>query len=153
MKLRMTSIPAAGVAALPIALLVCVGRATPASADNPICGYYGPDTCAFSAPWGTSSCQISLGGQGPTVYCQTVPAVLGQGPPPQSVAMDADGTLTPCTGVACVGNAATGTPTLALGHDLSVGPFTCLSAATEVSCTVTSGRGFIVSETAITPVG
>ena len=153
MRVRMMSIPAAGITALPIALLVCVGGATPASADNPICGYYGPDTCAFLAPWGTTSCQISPGGPGPHIYCQTLPAVLGQGPPPQSVSMDADGMLTPCTGVACVGNAATGTPTLALGRNLSVGPFTCLSTAIEISCTVASGRGFVVSDTAITPVG
>jgi hypothetical protein len=86
--------------------------------------------------------------------------------PPQTVHMDANGTLTTCAGVVgsdasnkCdIGNPGYGpggtpTPTLGYGQTTSLGPFTCLSAPGGVTCTVPGGRGFTISITGITPVG
>ena len=52
------------------------------------------------------------------------------------------------------GNAGEGTPTLAYGHTLTVGPFRCTSSAAGVTCVVTaSGRGFTMSASSARKVG
>ncbi|OBJ61778.1 hypothetical protein [Mycobacterium sp. 1423905.2] len=117
-----------------------------AAADNPVCT---STTCAFLAPSGNLSCEVDYRrGSGITdgAYCQT-------DSPPQSVQMTADGAIKPCTGVGCLGNAGQGTPTLGYGQTAGIGPFTCQSETSGVTCTVTSGRGFTISTAGITPVG
>jgi len=104
--------------------------------------------CSFYTPSHNISCELDTGGRvGPdSAYCQTVR-------PPQSVHMESDGGVHPCTGDSCLGNAGVGTPILAYGQTVALGPFSCVSAATGVTCTVTSGRGFAISDAGITPVG
>ncbi len=79
-------------------------------------------------------------------YCQT-------DSPPQVVRMSTDGSFKTCTGDTCLGNPGQGTPTLAYGQTAGVGPFNCRSETSGVTCTVTSGRGFVISTAGITPVG
>ena len=67
--------------------------------------------------------------------------------------MSTSGVFNTCTGMSCLGNAAQGTPTLAYGQTAGVGPFNCGSEAGGVTCAVTSGRGFTISNAGITPVG
>jgi hypothetical protein len=43
--------------------------------------------------------------------------------------------------------------TLPYNHTTGIGPFTCLSEVSGVTCTVGSGRGFAISSSGITPVG
>jgi hypothetical protein len=71
----------------------------------------------------------------------------------QSVHMDPTGTFTVCTGETCLGNPGLGQGTLAYGQTAGIGPFSCLSEARGVTCTVTSGRGFTISSSGITPAG
>jgi hypothetical protein len=116
-------------------------------------------SCAFLSPIQSLNCEIHWETDDTQTYCQT-------NVPPQSVHMDTNGTVRSCVDVVhsdmsnkCdIGNPGYGpggvpTPTLAYGLTLSLGPFTCLSAASGVTCTVTSGRGFTISGSGITPVG
>jgi hypothetical protein len=79
-------------------------------------------------------------------YCQT-------DSPPQSVRMSTDGSFKSCTGESCLGNAGQGTPTLAYGQTAWVGPFSCRSEESGVTCKVTSGPGFAISSAGISSVG
>lgn len=116
-------------------------------------------SCAFLSPIKGLNCEIHWQTNDTETYCQT-------NVPPQSVHMHTNGTLRTCVDVVhsdmsnkCdIGNPGYGpggvpTPTLAYGLTLSLGPFTCLSAASGVTCTVTSGRGFTISSSGITLVG
>jgi hypothetical protein len=133
------------------ALLLALG--TPqASADQPVCysGSGGGTACAFYSPSHKINCEIhyqvvtGTGSRTPDdVYCENAS---------QSVNMDAAGELKTCNDVGCVGNPGIGTATLAYGQTAAVGPFSCLSQPTGVTCTVTSGRGFTISSSGITPV-
>ena len=106
------------------------------------------DYVAFLSPSDNISCELDYRRSGlPDVtYCQS-------GSPPASVRMDPAGTLSICGGRARLGNAASGTPTLAYGQTMGTGPFTCRSETSGVTCTVVSGRGFTISSLGITPVG
>jgi hypothetical protein len=98
----------------------------------------------FFSPSGNISCEIDYHRAGLTAaYCQTLT-------PPQSVKMDVTGSYKTCMGEQCLGNPATGTPTLAYGEATGVGPFLCTSAAIGVTCTA-AGRGFTISRSGITP--
>jgi hypothetical protein len=122
----------------------CVG--TPRSAaDNPVCT---ATWCAFLSPSRNISCEMDSGRSGITdeTYCQT-------NNPPQSVRLSTNGSFKTCTGESCLGNAGQGTPTLEYGQTAGVGPFNCRSEASGVTCTVTSGRGFTLSNAGVDPVG
>ena len=82
----------------------------------------------------------------PYAYCMTVN-------PPQNVTLTSDGTATDCTGQQCLSNAGLNTPILAYGTTTGVAPFTCASATTGVTCTVTSGKGFQISTAGIKHIG
>jgi hypothetical protein len=101
----------------------------------------------FLSPSGNIGCELDYGRTGVNdgVYCQSFS-------PPQSVAMATDGSFTPCTGSNCIGNPGENTPTLAYGQATTVGPFTCESTTSGITCTV-SGRGFQISSSGITAVG
>ncbi|GFG65862.1 hypothetical protein MKUB_33520 [Mycobacterium kubicae] len=117
-----------------------------AAADNPVCS---TTWCAFLAPSGNLSCEIDYqrgSGISDETYCQT-------NSPPQSVQMTSSGAIKPCTGEGCLGNAGEGTPTLGYGQTAGIGPFSCRSETSGVTCTVTSGRGFTISTEGITPTG
>jgi hypothetical protein len=77
--------------------------------------------------------------------------------PPRSVSMGANGRLKICmvtTTNGCVGNPGIGTPTLAYGKQVTVGPFRCRSEKTGVACIVIkSGKGFLINRAGVTPVG
>lgn len=121
--------------------------ATPqAAADNPVCT---ATRCTFLAPSHNLGCELSYhrgSGIADETYCQT-------DSPPQSVRMATDGSFKPCEGISCIGNAGEDTPTLAYGATAAVGPFSCRSETSGVTCTVSSGRGFTISNAGITAVG
>jgi hypothetical protein len=139
----MRSIVIAGAGVLVAGSLMGMPRA---AGDNPVCSSSG---CSFYSPSRNISCEMSYQrgyGIPDGVYCQT-------DSPPQTVRMDAGGALNPCTGISCLGNAGTGTPTLGYGQTAGIGPFTCQSATNGVTCTIPSGRGFAISAEGIAPVG
>jgi hypothetical protein len=104
-------------------------------------------TADFLTPTANVSCEINYqrSGVADGTYCQTLS-------PPQSATMSTDGTYTTCTGPNCVGNPGVGTPTLAYGDTAQVGPFSCVSAVSGVTCTV-AGRGFTIARSGIAPAG
>ncbi|GAB3036303.1 hypothetical protein H7J11_21840 [Mycobacterium bourgelatii] len=117
-----------------------------AAADDPVCT---TTRCSFLAPSHNLGCELSYhrgNGIADETYCQT-------DSPAQSVRMGPDGTFKTCAGVSCIGNASEDTPTLEYGSTASVGPFSCRSETSGVTCTVTTGRGFTISSSGITAVG
>jgi len=121
--------------------LLAVVLAPPAAAD--------PGYLAFASPSQNISCEIDYQrGHGiPDVaFCATIT-------PPESVSLDDSGVLSNCSGENCVGNGPQGAPRLAYGETSGTGPFTCRSEAAGITCTVTSGHGFAISSSGITPVG
>ena len=73
--------------------------------------------------------------------------------PPKSVTLKTDSSLTECTGVNCLSNAGTNTPTLAYGQSITLGPFTCASSTAGMKCTLANGDGFLISSAATTALG
>lgn len=99
----------------------------------------------FFAPGVTTSCEMDAGmpKTGTVAYCQTSPHL-------ESVVLNADGHLTICHGVKCIGNPPEGVPTLTYGAWLDAGPFRCTSLHAGVRCVVRrTGHGFLISPTAI----
>ena len=134
------------VAAMGIVVVGCWVGVPQATADNPVCA---ATFCSFYSPSRNISCELDYqrgSGISDETYCQTET-------PPQSVHMTTDGTFKTCTGSSCLGNAGQGTPALAYGQTAGVGPFSCRSEDSGVTCTVTSGRGFTISNAGITPAG
>ncbi|MHA7649986.1 hypothetical protein ACX9NE_09595 [Mycobacterium sp. ML4] len=123
----------------------CLGMPC-AWADNPVCT---STWCSFLLPSRNIGCELSYqrgSGIPDETYCQS-------DSPPQSVRMTTAGTMKTCNGESCLGNAGQGTPVLAYGQSAGVGPFTCRSETSGVTCTVSSGRGFTLSNAGFTPVG
>jgi hypothetical protein len=117
-----------------------------AAADNPACT---ASTCAFLSPSRNISCEVNYKrdpGLSDEAYCQT-------NEPQQSAHLSTGGVVTTCKGVSCLGNAGEGTPTLAYDQTASVGPFTCTSKPDGVTCTVSGGKGFTISNAGITSIG
>ena len=102
--------------------------------------------CYFLSPTSNISCELSTDGGPASAYCQSASSL-------QSVSMDADGNVVPCSGVQCMGDAAPETPTLAYGQTARLGPFGCLSATDGMTCTVASGAGFTISRAGVFPAG
>ncbi|HJP76169.1 MAG TPA: hypothetical protein VJ914_18005 [Pseudonocardiaceae bacterium] len=94
----------------------------------------------FYSPTRNISCQIMPD----STYCQTWT-------PPQSVTLSTNGTYTVCTGNDCLGNPGENTPVLAYGDSTVVGPFTCASTTSGVTCTV-AGTGFRISRSGVAKV-
>jgi hypothetical protein len=120
-----------------------------ATADNPICS---ANVCSFYSPSHNISCEIDYqrgAGTPDMAYCQIAPPQLLQ----PSVHMDPTEAFAVCTGETCLGNPGLGQATLAYGQTAGIGPFSCLSEVSGVTCTVTSGRGFTISSSGITPAG
>jgi hypothetical protein len=108
-----------------------------------------PGVQFFHSPSGNISCEIDYQrgyGTQDSAYCVS-------GTPPQHVSMNPDGVLTVCTGESCMSNGPEDAVTLPYNHTTGLGPFTCLSEVSGMTCTVGSGRGFTISRSGITPVG
>lgn len=109
------------------------------------------DVKFFQSPSGNISCEIDYKRDvriPDGTYCMSID-------PPQNVSMNSSGVLVSvCTdGVGCLSNPPQGQPTLPYNHTTGLGPFTCLSEFSGVTCTVDSGRGFAISRSGIIPVG
>jgi serine/threonine-protein kinase len=120
-------------------------------AADPCLSCDAPDVKFFHSPSNNIQCEIDYRrGSGTTdsVYCLSID-------PPRNATMSSSGVLTSvCTaGDSCLSNPPQGEPTLPYGHTTGIGPFTCLSEYEGMRCTVTSGRGFTMSKSGITPVG
>ncbi len=120
----------------------------PATAENLPCASNG---CAFLSPSGHISCEVNYHYYDlpDSAYCQWVDRGTGY-----SVTLHPNGLFESCFQADCVGNPGQNTPTLGYGQTAAVGPFTCLSATSGVTCTAApSGRGFTISSEGISPVG
>lgn len=125
-----------------IAAALALGLAPQAAADQ--------DGVFFVSPLPGLSCEIDWHRDGipNQVFCKT-------GSPGQTVYLDTGGVITACMDVdhadgstQCEHGDAGDAPTLAYGQSAGSGPFTCESAATGVTCTIPSGRGFTISPAA-----
>lgn len=108
-----------------------------------------PGVQFFHSPSGNISCEIDYQrgpGNPDSAYCVS-------GTPPQHVSMNPDGILDVCTGVSCMSNGPIDQFNLPYGQTTGLGPFTCLSEVSGMTCTVGSGKGFTISRSGITPVG
>jgi hypothetical protein len=126
----------------------CAGTPT-AAADDPICL---ANVCSFYSPSRKISCEIDYqrgAGMPDVAYCQISPPQALH----QSVHMDPTGAFAVCTGETCLGNPGLGQGTLPYGQTAGLGPFSCLSEVTGITCRVGSGRGFTISSSGITPAG
>jgi len=127
----------------------CCAVMPSAAADNPICL---ANVCSFYSPSHKISCEIDYqrgAGMPDVTYCQISPPQ----PLHQSVHMDPTGAFTVCTGENCLGNPGLGQSTLAYGQTAGIGPFSCKSEVSGITCTVASGRGFTISSSGITAAG
>ena len=110
----------------------------------------------FYSPSRNLSCQVDSyapGGSGAPsesgAYCESISGGF-------SLTLNPDGTLTQCTAGTvggCLSNAGVDTPVLAYGTSYVVGPFTCLSKTSGMQCTIATGAGFLISASAVTPLG
>lgn len=116
-----------------------------AAADNAVCSQA---WCSFLSPSRNLSCEMDYHRNGipDETYCQS-------NSPAQSVRLSTDGTFKSCSGESCLGNPGEGTPALPYGQTAWMGPFSCRSEESGITCKVTSGRGFTISSAGITPVG
>jgi hypothetical protein len=103
----------------------------------------------FYSPSKNISCEID-DNFGPSAITSTLCLTIS---PPKSVTLKTDSSLTECSGVNCLSNAGTNTPTLAYGQSITLGPFTCVSSTAGVKCTLVSGDGFLISSSAVTALG
>jgi len=108
-----------------------------------------PTGTEFLSPSKNISCEIDYN-FGPSAITSTLCLTMS---PPKSVTLQTDSSLTECTGVNCLSNAGTNTPTLGYGQSITLGPFTCASSTAGVKCTLASGDGFLISSSAITVLG
>jgi hypothetical protein len=102
----------------------------------------------FFAPGVTTSCELDLAMPrvGTSAYCQTYPHA-------ESVVLHANGKLTVCHGIKCIGNPPDGVPTLTYGAWLDNGPIRCTSLESGVRCVVRkTGKGFLISPASIRPL-
>jgi len=129
-------------------LLVGSAAFAPPVAANP---YSGPDDAHvqfFTSPSGNIQCEMDFQrepGIPDGAYCMSMH-------PLQNVQIRADGSLVGvCTGPTCGSNGPTNQGVLAYGQSAVLGPFTCLSEESGMTCTA-NGRGFTISTAGIVPV-
>lgn len=112
---------------------------------------------AFQSPSGNVHCMIDASaGPNPIVACE-LREFTGKAPPkPRNCELDwVPGATLDGTGrvtlFACQGDTiqTPDSPKLAYGKSLTRGAITCVSATTGITCTVKSGRGFLVSRAAV----
>ena len=128
--------PTTTAAAAPTTTVPCTPAGTPSTGGPP------PTLClndVFKTPSTNINCELSAD----KVYCQSINK-------PNSVVLSADGTVKPCSGQSCIGNGPLGTQVLAYGSSVTNAGFTCKSATTGVTCTVASGKGFMINDVTVT---
>ncbi len=108
-----------------------------------------PTGTEFLSPSKNISCEIDYN-FGPSSLTSTLCLTIS---PPRSVTLKTDSSLTECSGVQCLSNAGVGTPTLPYDSAIHLGPFACQSSTAGVKCTLANGDGFLISSSAVTPVG
>jgi hypothetical protein len=121
----------------------------PQAVANP---YIGPDDAqvqSFRSPSGNIHCEINFqrgSGVPDGAYCMSVQ-------PLQNVLIRSDGSLANvCTNdPSCGSNAPLDEAVLPYGQSAVLGPFTCLSEESGMTCTA-NGRGFTISSAGIAPV-
>jgi hypothetical protein len=124
-------------------------RTPSAPAQSPALGS-SPAAADFLVPAVAGSCEMhDSTSDGALVYCETLS-------PERTVQLKVDGQLEICSATTTcdVGNPGLGTPRLAPGKQITVGRFRCRSAAAALTCIVIkTGRGFLLTKSAITPIG
>ncbi len=103
----------------------------------------------FYSPSKNISCEIDSD-FGPSATTSTLCLTIS---PPKSVTLKTDSSLTECSGVQCLSNAGVDTPTLGYGMSITLGPFTCSSSTAGIKCILGNGDGFLISSSAVTPLG
>jgi hypothetical protein len=102
----------------------------------------------FLSPSGNISCELDYnpgaasGGLPTQAFCETFK-------PGRSVTMTPTGRLHICHGTSCLGDPPENAFTLKYGKTSSLGPFTCSSRKSGMSCRTSSGPGFTISRTGI----
>jgi hypothetical protein len=102
---------------------------------------------------GTIGCGLGPAGQ---LVCLAFPSTAGA--LTQVAKLQPDGTVQSCTqkpgeSGCFAGDFGEGTPTLAAGQELTIGPYRCAVSDGAVQCTVAaSGKGFVITTQQITPV-
>ena len=138
--------------ALP-AVAIGLAAITPPAAANP---YPDENVQWFRSPSGNIHCEMSFQRTAPAAYGEDfLPdyAYCMSGTPLQSVSIRSDGSLKRvCTDdVSCGSNAPLDEGVLPYGQSAVLGPFTCLSEESGMTCTA-NGRGFRISSAGIVPV-
>ena len=134
-------------ATLAVSAVSAISAAPQAAADDSVCATVG-QYCGFWSPSHSINCEINTGGRvgADDAYCKT-------DEPAQTVTMDTTGAFQTCAGQSCLGDPPPGIPDLAYGQTMALGPFTCRSEQNGVTCTVASGRGFLISTKGVATVG
>jgi hypothetical protein len=93
----------------------------------------------FHTKGGAIECELDNGGGlGVNAYCQTQA-------PPRSVTLSNKGRVHVCAGDTCIGNGPENAATLASGHSIALGPFTCKATRSAIACKLADGKGFSIS--------
>jgi len=132
---------------------VLLGAFAPPAAANPYVGMDDEHVQFFTSPSGNIQCSIQ--------FQRAAPAAAGGGflpdwahcmsiKPLQSVQIRADGSLAGvCKGDSCGSNGPTDQAVLPYGQSAALGPFTCQSEDSGMTCTA-NDKGFIISTDGIT---
>jgi hypothetical protein len=102
----------------------------------------------FLSPSGNISCELDYtpGGTPNIAYCEAFR-------PGVSVTMSASGRLKTCHGTRCLSNPPENVTTLGYGRAVALGPFSCTSSRSAVSCrVVASRRGFSISRSGVSAI-
>ena len=131
------------------AVLVASAAFGPPAAANPYSGSDDAHVQFFRSPSSNIHCEIDFQrghGVPDGAYCMSVS-------PLQNVTIRPDGSLANvCTNdSSCGSNGPTDEGVLAYGQSAVLGPFTCLSEESGMTCTA-NGRGFKISSAGIVPV-
>ncbi|MEH3130228.1 MAG: hypothetical protein PGN27_09760 [Mycolicibacterium neoaurum] len=134
-------------------LMTVMGLATfaPHAAANPYSGADDAHVQFFRSPTGNIQCEINFGRAPAAAGAESLPdgVYCMSQQPLQSVQIRADGSLTDvCTGPTCGSDGPTDQGVLAYGQSAVLGPFTCLSEESGMTCTA-NGRGFEISTAGI----
>lgn len=105
----------------------------------------------FQSPSGNIRCSVSVGPGTKGDEFETA-ASCDTVDPPESAEVERSGTLSEC-GSSCQSDYEASKTTLAYGSRMTLGPFTCASATSGVTCTTSGGKGFSIAKAGIAAVG
>lgn len=101
-------------------------------------GFFGPSQTALS-------CQLTYN---QNAYCESYTPSLTH-----NATVTSKGVVTTCVGASCGSNAGIGTPDLGPRTLVRAGNVSCLIGQLKVTCTNTSGKGFVFTAKTITKLG